>query len=350
MTRKLVERFSKRNFSVPTWDFRIPVLKEFEILKRVQDDKISRILLTFRTWFGIYYIYPYLPICQGPENQLSMTEFTAINVKADAKPSSERLNFLQNNVKIDIYYNEDWFMIKIKRAGFTLAEVLITLAVVGTVAILVLPGLIKDTNNKAMMANLQSAVSTLNNAVQNELITKGARTIDDTDIKSAPETFLQTLDVSRISKTDTFADSYKSMNGTAVTVPSVDAAATLKNGVAIGLKKFTNPNANIYTGNNTNMCDIVYIDTNGKNSPNIAGVDLFILKLSWGNTLLIPGKDLDLEHLGDLGAFPGGTVGSSTGNPSNSQLKTNCKGGNAAACYLLAERTGFDPNYIENAE
>ena len=56
-------------------------------------------------------------------------------------------------------------MIKIKKDGFTLSEVLVTLAVVGTLAILVLPGLIKDTNNKAMMSNLQSAVSTLNNAV-----------------------------------------------------------------------------------------------------------------------------------------------------------------------------------------
>lgn len=238
-------------------------------------------------------------------------------------------------------------MIKIKKDGFTLSEVLVTLAVVGTLAILVLPGLIKDTNNKAMMSNLQSAVSTLNNAIQNEIITKGARSIDDTDIKSDPETFLQTLDVSRISKTDTFADSYKSMGGTAVAKPAVAAAATLKNGVAVGLRTYNDPNSSALTLNSTS-CTIVYIDTNGKNAPNIVGVDLFALKLTWA-TLVLETSDKPY-HMGDLGAFPGGALGDSRSDPTISTVKTKCGIGDPASCYFLVERTSFDPNYIENAE
>ena len=56
-------------------------------------------------------------------------------------------------------------MIKIKHKAFTLSEVLITLAVVGTLAALVVPGLIKDYNSKANMAMLQNMVANLQSAV-----------------------------------------------------------------------------------------------------------------------------------------------------------------------------------------
>lgn len=239
-------------------------------------------------------------------------------------------------------------MIKRKRDGFTLSEVLITLSIVGILAILVLPGLIKDTNNKAMMANLQSSVSTLNNAVQNEILSKGARTIDDTNIKSNPEEFLQTLDIMNLSKTDIFADSYKSLSGNNIAKPqSLEAGATLKNGVAVGLKTYKSIISSALVNNNSS-CTIVYLDINGKNPPNIVGVDLFALKLSWTN-LALEASDM-VQHFGELGAFPGGTIGATNDNATIDSIKTKCKNGDPAACYYLAERTSFDPNYIETAE
>ena len=45
-------------------------------------------------------------------------------------------------------------MTKINKKGFTLSEALITLSVIGTLALLVLPGIIKDTTNKASIALL----------------------------------------------------------------------------------------------------------------------------------------------------------------------------------------------------
>ncbi len=61
-------------------------------------------------------------------------------------------------------------MIKIKKNGFTLSEMLITLSVVGLLGVLVLPGLIKDTTSKASITLLQSTVSSINDAVQNEIM------------------------------------------------------------------------------------------------------------------------------------------------------------------------------------
>ena len=63
-------------------------------------------------------------------------------------------------------------MIKIKRNGFTLPEVLITLTIVGALAALVLPGVIKNAQMRANMALLQSTVVNLSDVVQQELIIK----------------------------------------------------------------------------------------------------------------------------------------------------------------------------------
>ena len=70
-------------------------------------------------------------------------------------------------------------MTKIKKSAFTISEALITLAVVGMLGALVLPGLIKDTINKANMAMLQSTVTQLGDAVQAKLIQSKASNIKD---------------------------------------------------------------------------------------------------------------------------------------------------------------------------
>ena len=80
-------------------------------------------------------------------------------------------------------------MIKIKYNGFTLPEVLITLTVVGALAALVLPGLIKDLNNKANMALLQGTVANISDTVQQEILQKNAKNIWDTDVYNNPSRF-----------------------------------------------------------------------------------------------------------------------------------------------------------------
>ncbi len=84
-------------------------------------------------------------------------------------------------------------MIKIKKDGFTLSEVLITLAVVGTLAVMVIPGLIKDASNKAMVALLQSTISNISSAIQTEVVNTRTSNLDDTDIVKDPEAFLKKI-------------------------------------------------------------------------------------------------------------------------------------------------------------
>lgn len=215
-------------------------------------------------------------------------------------------------------------MIKIKKCGFTLSEVLITLAVVGVLAALVVPGLVRDSNNRAMMAMLQGTVTNISDMVQNELVKTRARQIEDTDIYLDPQKFLENFDTSQ---GDAFGDSYTSANGTAVTV-SAEKSVLFKNGVGVGI-----------TNDKTNRTSKIGIDLNGPNDPNIVGIDYFEVELIW---------DTDSEksrHLGDVGAYSDDNSGSTL---SLSSEQTKCKGGDAKACYTLVELSGFDSNYMVN--
>ena len=67
-----------------------------------------------------------------------------------------------------------------KKIGFTLAEVLITLGIIGVVAALTAPALVMSSRNQANAAKLSVAVSNLENALQNMLVTENVDTLFQT--------------------------------------------------------------------------------------------------------------------------------------------------------------------------
>jgi prepilin-type N-terminal cleavage/methylation domain-containing protein len=224
-------------------------------------------------------------------------------------------------------------MKNILKKGFTLSEMLITLTVVGVLAVLVIPGLIRDTTNRAQISLLQSSVESLNTAVQNELIRTNATNIVDTNIYNSPEKFLKSLDVSKTttacSTEGYFATSYKDMNGDAASSPTCDAAGLLKTGVVVGLK-------NSYLEQDATA---IIIDINGDKEPNIVGMDYFILELTWNND-----KESG-KHLGDIG---GSTFNNQAADSDDlDTLKEKCSSGGAEACYYALELSGFDYNYLK---
>lgn len=225
-------------------------------------------------------------------------------------------------------------MIKIKKDAFTLSEVLITLAIVGTIALLVVPGLVKDVNNKAMMALLQGTVTNINDIVQTELSNTHVSKLEDTMIFKDPEKFLQKLDYTKSQGSGALIyypdNGYITVNratASGIGGGTYNASVILKNGVGIGLLAPRSANGTKYNGRSSALFNI---DLNGAKEPNMVGVDLFELELS---------NESDYDegiHVGD--------------NLENSDdLKTNltdCKNGKPYACYSAVTLSGFEPNYL----
>lgn len=221
-------------------------------------------------------------------------------------------------------------MILPKQKGFTLSEMLITLTVLGALAVLVLPGIIKDATSKAQIGLVQSVVTNLDTAVHSEIANKRATTIKDTDIYNKPLNFLKTLDVSSSSTAGAssgyFGAKYTNLNGGNNGTVNTPYMAKLKNGVSVGLyPQYGNRNSTL-----------VVIDINGEQEPNIVGVDYFGLEIAWET-------DLDKGiHTGDLGAY----LDSDSSEDNIKTIKTKCKAGSSTACYYALEHSGFDHNYL----
>ena len=222
-------------------------------------------------------------------------------------------------------------MIKIKKNGFTLSEMLITLSVVGLLGVLILPGLIKDTTSKASITLLQSTVSNINDAVQNEIIRTRATNLVNTYIFSDTEKFLKSLDTAEIFTTQKQKE-YKTFNGSTKNINFGKNSAILKNGVYISIwpDKSTTYTITGVPNPIKNAMVSIYIDINGDKEPNIVGVDLFKLEMYNYNSLELG------RHVGDIG-----------GASYSENTKTLCEQGYPDACYYLLEASGFDHNYMK---
>lgn len=220
-----------------------------------------------------------------------------------------------------------------KKTGFTLSETLITLSIIGIVAVLVLPGVVKDSVNKANIALLQSTVSTLNDAVQNELLLKNTKDVKDITIVTNSQNFMKSAfeyadscGSKAAKKNPYFNTNYKKLADVReLAFPATASSVLLKNGVAVAMSAIST--ADLQT---------VYVDTNGKGSPNVIGVDMFILTLK-KNTDNTAGV-----HSGDIGCpvQPGEEI-------SDSDLMEKCRN-YGDECYCALERSGFDPDYVMN--
>lgn len=76
-------------------------------------------------------------------------------------------------------------MYKIKKSGFTLAEVLITLLIIGVVASLTIPSLINDTNKAEYVTKLKKEQTVLNQAFKLIILDAGGSILNNPNFNSA---------------------------------------------------------------------------------------------------------------------------------------------------------------------
>ena len=246
-----------------------------------------------------------------------------------------------------------------KKKGFTLAEVLITLGIVGVIAALTTPTLIASTKNQSNAAKLSKTVSTVENALGAMVANEGVDSIDETAawavLDSASE-FTDELNnylPGSYNDSDSFYDegtTIKFLSGTAATgndIPDAEGRMiyVLKNGAVLfldptELPELTETNMNILNAGS------IYVDVNGTEAPNMWGRDIFAYKIAT-NGQLWPWGGMDVARTSSVG--PGGATPSKDRLPTwdNSSITTlSClPGNNGRGCAGRLAEEGYKMNY-----
>ena len=230
------------------------------------------------------------------------------------------------------------------RKGFTLAEVLITLGIIGVVAALVMPGLIANHQKQTYVTSLKKSVSVLQNGFKLAMAEDGVDNINETElfksIESASTKFGTQAtfqkEFSRYFNVTKYVPDYNSdgyythlgfefTGGAAFASPLAPApisvmglAAYLNNGTKIVME------LNKATGVGTIMIDI-----NGDKNPNKYGRDAFGFLLSFNGVLYPAGSERWAGYYGDTYNWKNNT--SYCGTPGSSVIPVGAHGWGCAA-------------------
>lgn len=172
-----------------------------------------------------------------------------------------------------------------REKGFTLAEVLITLTIIGVVASLTMPVLMSNTSQAKIGPSLSKFVNTFENAVSMTMQDNSAyRLVDANSGASTPNLPVDDIAKNMLMIPTTEAYKYYPPNGTTATTIEAGSAYVLKDGSLIGITK----RANIGTakGAYRGIIADVIVDIDGKSGQNRAGRDVFQFMLDNSGTLI----------------------------------------------------------------
>ena len=160
-----------------------------------------------------------------------------------------------------------------KFKGFTLAEVLVTLGIIGVVSAMTVPTLMQNYQRQSYVTQLHKTYNEMSQALLRYQTDRNALNLTEAGLTSqdAVNDFIRTY-FKNVKECDTmnncFADSYKSMNGKMVdSYDRTPKSFVLANGAAI------RPD---YVPSTFSIINLS-VDINGAKGPNIVGRDLFWL-------------------------------------------------------------------------
>ena len=189
-----------------------------------------------------------------------------------------------------------------KKNGFTLAEVLITLGIIGVVAALVMPGLIANYKKKEYVVRLKKFYSTLQQGISLYTAKEGVSDFDSTELVAmmrSPGTldkarldeimgiiFNKVVSCNKQSDKKCGGIKYKGLSGADYTGwgGAIDASYTyvLPDSMIISMASLPQVwldggacAANVPVTDRNGRCIRVWVDINGRSGPNISGRDMF---------------------------------------------------------------------------
>ncbi len=160
--------------------------------------------------------------------------------------------------------------LKSSRSAFTLAEVLVTLGIIGVVSAMTIPTLMQNHQRTTYVTQLHKVYNEVSQAVQMIMTDSNAVSLKESKLRRQGLSyffnyFKTTQTCAGSDTSDCFASDYTNMNGTAITlsdtIPSTAQCAVVASGASICI--------------NGNDSYIIVTDINGKAGPNILGRDLF---------------------------------------------------------------------------
>ena len=173
-----------------------------------------------------------------------------------------------------------------KKLGFTLAETLITLGIVGIVSALTIPTLVSNNQNKINASKLASAIPAVENAFTTMMATEGVQDFAETEFaqnyttgNSILSKYTKIIGSNSLSVYYENLKPFKNINSKNVTSVPSKITYQLKNGATILLSKtnreITEAQAEEAGIPITTSSLELRIDVNGKQEPNVIGRDLF---------------------------------------------------------------------------
>lgn len=182
------------------------------------------------------------------------------------------------------------------KRGFTLAEVLITLGIIGVVAALVMPGLIAEYKKRTYVTGLQKFYSVLQNGLALYKVKEDASELNDTELiimmqsGSVDKTELNSIIGTIFNKAvscDTQSDKkcsgvkYKALDGNDYSPFGTGLGSfytfVLPDSTIVSIRPVQQCDVNAPLTNRNGRCIDIYVDVNGKKGPNINGRDLFVV-------------------------------------------------------------------------
>ncbi len=163
--------------------------------------------------------------------------------------------------------------------GFSLAEVLVTLVIVGIIAALVIPSIVYNTKDMELRNKWKKVYSDVSRATMLLKTLNG-----DIDFSSDTSFLTDYSKVMSFMKEGNFADFggsyYRYYKNFSVGTSGIDGpAAVLNDGVVMLFKGIGGVDNSCSTqiGDLKNICAYSYIDVNGSQKPNMYGKDLFFI-------------------------------------------------------------------------